>query len=116
MLIATLGIILHGAVVLKMDPLFPTAAVQVADASEHSVLGHHHHGDVSADHAVHQHGKASSGGHQCCSSVSAATLPVLPVSQRIVSRIGRFSPLRDVSGNGLGPAELAEPPRPTYPC
>ena len=116
MLIATMAVVFHGAVALIAHPLTNVLTARLAAPLDHA--DHVHQYDVAQvdhGHAKHEHGKSKAGG-DCCSTVSAATLPVLIVSNIIPEPAGSIAPARAIVGQGLLPDAPAKPPRTTYQC
>lgn len=114
MLVAALAVVWHGALSLVAHPLnggYHESAVAMSDANGGSI--HHHSADTADEHATHQHGKGNPGG-DCCSAVSAVTLPTQAASKILIEPVGMIRPIPTILGEGLAPATPAKPPRPTY--
>lgn len=114
MLIAALAVVWHGAMSLVAHPL-NDGHNELPVAMSASAGGHvHHHADgASDDHATHQHGKEKPGGN-CCSTVSALTLPTQAASRLLIEPVGMVRPVPAIRGEGIAPTAPAKPPRPTY--
>lgn len=115
MLIAALAVVWHGAMALIAHPLTVSGHTEMAVVSGHDGHVHAHAAGALGQHAHHEHGKSKSG-DDCCSTVSAVTLPVLAsaevtlVTVRLVRRLG------SEAGNGLEPSTPTEPPSTAYQC
>ena len=115
MLIATLAIVWHGAVSLLAHPLIPNNSGAIVNVASDDGHQHKHLSDATDHHAKHDHGKSRAGG-DCCSTVSAVTLPA-PVASAVMLTIVRLvRPFGAIVGVGLEPSTPTEPPSITYQC
>jgi hypothetical protein len=114
MLVAALAVVWHGAMSLVAHPLggggHESAVAMLASPSGHS---HHHADGASGDHATHEHSKSKLGG-DCCSAVSALTLPTQAASMVLIEPPAMIRPVPAVLGDGIAPATPGKPPRPSY--
>jgi hypothetical protein len=115
MMIAALALVFHGAFSVAAHPLAPQApeSHELAQLAPHDHQLDHDDGGAMHDQHAHHDGKPDVK-NDCCSTVSAITLPLPygPVaSLRLPARLQ--IPLM-VAGEGLVPGTLPEPPSTTY--
>jgi hypothetical protein len=107
-----------------VQPSVNVAAPASADASH---AHHQHHAGahasagapadaVSTADGVAQEASTAKPHANCCSAVSALTLPMLLAVIITVAPLGRLDPSAAVAGTGLDPTAPAKPPRPAYQC
>ncbi len=119
MMVAAVAVVWHGAVALvahppnggQHEPIVAAAASAAGHVHQHHV--HQHNDGAAGNHATHEHGKGKPGG-DCCSAVSAVTLPLQNAAKTLIDPVAMVQPIAAILGEGLSPATPAKPPRPTY--
>jgi hypothetical protein len=134
MLAAAMAVVFHGAVSVLAHPIAVAAPTHhivetkthrhlTADrhlnaqshVADHADSADHGQQPIGPRHASHDHGKVIGQG-DCCSAVSAVTLPA-PIAARL--HFGTAGPIRlvnAIASVGQDPAAPTKPPRPTYQC
>ena len=115
MLIATFAVVWHGAMSLLAHPLTAASHVEAMLVASQDAHQHQHLTEAADHHAKHEHGKSRAGG-DCCSTVSAVTLPAPVASDVMLMTVRLVRPLGAIVGVGLEPSTPAEPPSITYQC
>ena len=115
MLIATLAVVWHGAMSLLAHPLIAGNHSEIMHVAAGQGLPHEHLPDATDQHGSHKHGHSKAGG-DCCSMVSAVTLPTPIAADLVLMTVRLVRPLGAIVGVGLEPSTPAEPPSITYQC